>query len=152
MTRNRVVAGLIVRLAPPTRNQYVAFMQIERSTRLPGDLDSVRQALLAPDLLSAWLGPWREGTDGRAIVVTDDGVRRAVTGHHVDDHGDVRWTWAPVDAPGDTSEVVVHLEDHGDAGTGVVVRETRLDTPTVAARAADVQSSSTRFVLPGSIS
>ncbi len=98
-------------------------MQIERTAIVPGDLDAVRDALLAPELLSAWLGPWTDHGDGHARVVTDDGVTRRVSDHHLDADGHVRWTWSPLDDPECRSEVVVHLEDL-DAGTQVVIRET----------------------------
>ena len=107
------------------RNRYVAHMQIERSATLPGDPDSVREALLSPELLSAWLGPWTDEGDGRSLVVTDDGVTRRVSGHSLDPDGNVRWHWAPLDAPDQTSEVVVHLDDH-QGGTRILIRETQL--------------------------
>ena len=103
-------------------------MQTERSATVPGDLDTVREALLDAELLSAWLGPWTDLGDGHARVVTDDGVTRRVSDHRIEPDGAVRWSWSPVDDPERCSEVVVHLEDH-EAGTQIVIRETLLDLP-----------------------
>ncbi len=100
-------------------------MQIERSTIVPGDLDAVREALLDPELLSAWLGPWTDLGDGEARVVTDDGVTRHVSDHHLDLDGGVRWSWAPLGQPDDRSEVTVELEQL-DVGTRIVIHETRI--------------------------
>ena len=103
-------------------------MQTERCATVPGDLDAVRAALLDAELLSAWLGPWTDLGDGDASVVTDDGVTRLVSDHHLDAEGHVRWSWSPVGDPEQRSEVVVHLEHH-EAGTQIVIRETLLDLP-----------------------
>ncbi len=107
------------------RNRYVADMQVERSTSLPAPEHAVRDALLDPELLSAWLGEWTPDTDGAASVLTDDGVRRRVSGHRVDDDGNVRWTWWAEDGSTAPSEVVVELSHQVDA-TRLVVRETSL--------------------------
>ncbi len=101
-------------------------MQTERSAIVPGDLDTVREALLDAELLSAWLGPWTDLGDGHARVVTDDGVTRRVSDHRIEPDGAVRWSWSPVGDPERCSEVVVHLEDH-DAGTQIVIRETLVE-------------------------
>jgi hypothetical protein len=103
-------------------------MQTERSAIVPGDLDAVRDALLDPELLSAWLGPWTDRGDGGARVVTDDGVTRDVSDHHFDAEGRIRWTWSPLDDPAQRSEVVVHLEQ-GDDGTTIRILETLVDQP-----------------------
>lgn len=116
------------------RNRYVAHMEteptatlVERTTTLAVDCATAREAMLDPELLSAWLGAWTPQRDGSASVRTDDGVLRRVTGHHVDEHGDVRWTWSAEDGSDGSSQVVVRFEQVGDS-TRVVVREaTALD-------------------------
>lgn len=102
-------------------------MESERTTVLPADIDEVRRALLRPELLSAWLGPWTDRGDGTAIVVTDDGVTRLVSGHRSDDDGAVRWNWSPSTAPDDVTRVEVLLEVIDDASTALSVRELRPD-------------------------
>lgn len=101
-------------------------MQIQRTAVLPATPDQVSDAVSDPDLLSAWLGPWTDRADGTAIVLTDDGVARRVTDRTVEPDGSVRWTWAPLDAPDDSSSVVLHIEQVDDEHTRLTVTEHRV--------------------------
>lgn len=97
-------------------------IEVERSITIPADADTVREALMDPDALSVWLGPWRADRHG-AQVTTDDGTVRAVRDHRVDDHGDVRWRWNPCDRPDEVSDVRISVEPHGGDASQVRVIE-----------------------------
>lgn len=107
-------------------------MEIQRTTVMPASSDEVRSALSDPELLSAWLGPWTEQHDGTAIVVTDDGIARRVSGRRANADGSIRWTWAPIGSPEDSSDVELRLDIVDDEHTQLTVRE----APSVPAAAA----------------
>lgn len=128
-----------------TRNQLIAHhaydvpmtdTRVRRSTELDLDTASTLRALTDPELLSDWLGRWdpvatgqlADGADPRAaagrqaIVTTDDGVARSV--EQLEVHADgVRWRWAPIDSPGDTSDVVIRMEAIAANRTRLTVTE-----------------------------
>lgn len=105
---------------------------VQRSTELDLDTASTLAALTDPEMLSVWLGRWEQqhardaahlDPAGRsAIVTTDDGIRRSVDRLVVRPDG-VRWRWAPVDSPEDTSEVTMHLEAIAPNRTRLTVTE-----------------------------
>lgn len=102
---------------------------VTRSVMLPTDLDDATDALLDPERLAAWIGPWQQepGT-GKASVTTDDGTLRCVEDHRVDEHGNVRWSWHPVEEPTERSDVLITLTPLEEQSTLVTIHETRPTT------------------------
>jgi len=92
---------------------------VETTVEFDHSIEAVRQALSDPELLSAWLGEWRQH-DGATTVVTDDGIRRRVTDHRSTSDG-VSWRWSSDDGS-TTSSVTITLEPLGDT-TRLTVRE-----------------------------
>lgn len=92
---------------------------VETTVEFDHPIDALQEALSDPELLSAWLGEWREH-DGATTVVTDDGVRRRVTDHRRTADG-VSWRWSSDDGS-TTSSVTITLEPLGDL-TRLTVRE-----------------------------
>ena len=107
---------------------------VERSVELDLDVAAALDAVVRPELLSAWLGPWSTSGDG-ATVVTDDGVTRVVS--DVARSGDgVRWSWAPA-GDGTTSEVTITVSPLDDGRSRVTVREVRAASGDAGAGAQD---------------
>ena len=77
---------------------------VERSVLVDVAPDVVRDALVRPDLLSAWLGEWSESDTGTSVV-TDDGVRRQVerVASGGVDPNTVVWRWQPAGLDGELS-------------------------------------------------
>lgn len=95
-----------------------------RSVVVPTDTARATDALLDPDLLSAWIGPWDQhrGSDS-ATVVTDDGTVRRVENHREDGHGNVSWSWYPEDHPAEHTTVTIEVAPLGESSTLVTIHE-----------------------------
>ena len=100
-------------------------LSVEVGIELDVDRERIVAALDDPELLSAWLGEWRDGAE--TTVRTDDGRRRVVSDRRWRHDGavdELRWTWR---ADGDQdagSQVCIRLEPVEGGATRLVVRET----------------------------